>query len=113
MPVVPIRVATFKIGATCVTGPFVSKLNVVASDPTVTVPSTDTLAADGADVDAPAGTFVKPPTVSIARPGVTLDSSGWPMINCPWPVPSKLVLIGENGATSSVPAGAVMVLAAV
>src|SRR5258708_25104517 len=76
MPVVPIRVATFKIGATCVTGPFASKLNVVASDPTVTVPSTDTLAADGADVEAPAGTFVKPPTVSIARPGLTLDSNG-------------------------------------
>ena len=108
---VAVSVPTPVIGAVWVIGPVVRRFSAKASPDSARVPSMERPLADGADVFAPAGTLVKPPAVRVPRPGVMLASKAGPMTNCPEPVPSRLVLMLEKGATSSVPAGAVMVLA--
>src|ERR1700733_4568725 len=67
-----------------------------------TTPSTVTVLADGAEAVAPAGTLVKPPATNVDvemidnRPGEMTRPDA----------PNRLVLIAENGASSTVPLGA-------
>src|ERR1700692_4824540 len=107
----PSNVPTLTSGADCVTEPMASRSSDVAIGASVNVPSIVTFCADGVEVVAPAGTLVKPPMTSVEMPFVISDSSVDPTTSSPDAgAPSRLVLIAENGASSTVPDGAVIVL---